>query len=395
MIVVTKYYWIPEKYKKDIYVYENDELRHFDFKFPDIKLPSIKIPDVKLPDIGRIIDDAGKTLAKSAEDIGKNVAKGLDDAAKSLNDAGKTVSNAVSGTLGSLLGREWKNHKWIARKRDKNGKWIYDYGDGFPGEKGIFGKNGGVSPEDIKLYEPSMAEKILTPLVGLGKALTGASLEDIINGGKEFVGGFLALGKRLHSNAEKEKAGFDSSNGLRRKASGDKGKDYDLANANPEWDLKDGGSQSNCPCCSFAYDLRRRGYEVTAKQTRTGLPENQITSFYKDPDVKTVKPKTRANINQSIDSYRKEYGKNLSRAVEEQFKSEPDNSRGVCWMTWSNGSGGHIVAYEKENGVTKLYDAQSGEKLNINEYVDNASDFKYYRTDNLEPNYDMMKKVVE
>lgn len=27
-----------------------------------------------------------------------------------------------------------KNHKWIARKRGPNGKWIYDYGNGFPGE---------------------------------------------------------------------------------------------------------------------------------------------------------------------------------------------------------------------------------------------------------------------
>ena len=28
-----------------------------------------------------------------------------------------------------------KHHKWIDRKRNANGKWIYDYGDGFPGEK--------------------------------------------------------------------------------------------------------------------------------------------------------------------------------------------------------------------------------------------------------------------
>lgn len=28
-----------------------------------------------------------------------------------------------------------KNHKWVDRKRGPDGKWIYDYGDGFPGEK--------------------------------------------------------------------------------------------------------------------------------------------------------------------------------------------------------------------------------------------------------------------
>lgn len=27
--------------------------------------------------------------------------------------------------------REWANHKWVARKRNDDGKWIYDYGNGF------------------------------------------------------------------------------------------------------------------------------------------------------------------------------------------------------------------------------------------------------------------------
>ena len=31
--------------------------------------------------------------------------------------------------------REWKNHKWIDRKRGPGGKWIYDYGNGYPGER--------------------------------------------------------------------------------------------------------------------------------------------------------------------------------------------------------------------------------------------------------------------
>ena len=27
--------------------------------------------------------------------------------------------------------RMWQNHKWVSRKRGKNGKWIYDYGYGY------------------------------------------------------------------------------------------------------------------------------------------------------------------------------------------------------------------------------------------------------------------------
>lgn len=404
---MARYYYTKDKNKtvqrtRYYYGLDNDnQLYHFGFKIPDIKLPDIgKIADDVKKNVDNLtkgvakgLDDTVKAVSKGADDAAKAVSKGASDAAKGVGNVANNLVKGASDLAGGLFGREWKDHKWIARKRNAEGKWIYDYGNGFPGEGSIAGQNGSVSPDDVKLYEPSLVEKFLTPLVGLGKALTGGNIDDVINGGKEFVGGFLALGKRLQSNAAKEGAEADST-GFKRKKDGDKGKDYDLANTNPEWDLKDGGSQNNCPCCSFAYDLRRRGYEVTAKQTRTGLPEGQISSFYKNPQVKEVKAKTTASPNMTVQDYRKKHGEDLSKAVEKQFESEPDNSRGVCWMNWNTG-GGHIVAYEKENGETHLYDAQSGQKLNISDYVNNAQDFKYYRTDNLEPNYDMMKKVVE
>ena len=51
--------------------------------------------------------------------------------------AEKRKKQAESGkaTAGKLTDRSWKNHKWIDRKRGPNGKWIYDYGDGFNGER--------------------------------------------------------------------------------------------------------------------------------------------------------------------------------------------------------------------------------------------------------------------
>lgn len=52
-------------------------------------------------------------------------------------DDSDSLSHAINlgGLVKGLKNREWKNHKWVARKRGKNGKWIYDYGDGFPDEK--------------------------------------------------------------------------------------------------------------------------------------------------------------------------------------------------------------------------------------------------------------------
>ena len=52
-------------------------------------------------------------------------------------DDSDSLSHAINlkGLAKGLKNREWKKHKWVARKRGKDGKWIYDYGDGFPDEK--------------------------------------------------------------------------------------------------------------------------------------------------------------------------------------------------------------------------------------------------------------------
>ena len=55
-----------------------------------------------------------------------------------LGSAAKSVSNKASSAISNMkktTEREWKKHKWVARKRGKNGKWIYDYGNGYPDEQ--------------------------------------------------------------------------------------------------------------------------------------------------------------------------------------------------------------------------------------------------------------------
>ena len=57
------------------------------------------------------------------------------------NDNGiRKLENSINNKTranqrGGSTGREWENHKWVARKRNTEGKWIYDYGDGFPDEQ--------------------------------------------------------------------------------------------------------------------------------------------------------------------------------------------------------------------------------------------------------------------
>ena len=371
-----RHYYIPEQYRPYY-----DDLQHFDFK---------------LPNVGKFLNDVGKNASNAMNDIGKNASKAVDEAGKNISKATSDVSKSVSGMLGGLTGREWKNHKWIDRKRNKDGKWIYDYGNGFPGESNLTGDRAfkRTANKDIKIVPPSAAMKFLTPLFGLGKALVSATPQESLQGAAEFIGGFLEVGKQAKANLAKMGTEKDS-HGLALKKH-DYGKNDDLKVTNPGWDNKDGGSQLNCPCASVAYDMRRRGYEVTAKQHLTGLGRPQVASFYKDATFHQVtadKP-VKYRDGMSVAEFNKEKGEALTEAVEDQFKTEPNNTRGMAMVDWQGG-GGHIFAYEKEDGVVKFYDAQSGEKLDIKDYVGKSETFEYFRTDNLEPDYEQVKKVIE
>ena len=73
---------------------------------------------------------------------GREIDKGLRKAASAMKQPKDTggqhyYSNptASGDGGGGAMDREWKNHKWISRERGKNGKWVYDYGDGAGGKK--------------------------------------------------------------------------------------------------------------------------------------------------------------------------------------------------------------------------------------------------------------------
>lgn len=114
---MTKYVYNSHKKDGSNYIYHSEEwdydyLQHFElpFKVKLPKMPKLDLP--KVPDLSGIAKE-GKKLSKKAS---------------------KAISDILPGDK-KKKDREWKNHKWKDRKRDKNGKWIYDYGDGFPGEK--------------------------------------------------------------------------------------------------------------------------------------------------------------------------------------------------------------------------------------------------------------------
>lgn len=141
------------------------------------------------------------------------------------------------------------------------------------------------------------------------------------------------------------------------------------------WTRRD-GCTNNCMLCTTAMDLRRRGYDVRAGKVEHGFNENELKKWYKNPKIKY----------------------NTWSDMEKFLKNEPEGSYGNFMVTWKNAYGaGHSMFYRIENGQPKIYCAQSDKVFTMKDLAGRVEKFNekstcVARTDNLEPNYDYLKK---
>ncbi len=170
-------------------------------------------------------------------------------------------------------------------------------------------------------------------------------------------------------------------------AIGDKGRPYGMEaaykDANPLYDktMTHDAYTQNCQRCVVAYDLRRRGYDVTALPTYEGdtLPETRIRGnvhwgrwqgAFQNAKPVSVKAKTSEKVVKNIESRMKSYG---------------DGARGVISIVYKNSSKGHVFNVEQRKGKTYFVDAQSGKRLWAKNFIDivDRSTVTLTRTDNL------------
>ena len=195
----------------------------------------------------------------------------------------------------------------------------------------------------------------------------------------------ILRGKQIVHNAKilsfKVKRMFDdvdAESGL-PKIRKEESKEKTLKTVNPSKGSHLASSGNNCCLCTIAYDLRRRGYDVIAKQNAPinllyDISSEDVSWMYGFPKVSRTK--TAANL-------------------ERELKKQPNGARGAAFCTWKSGSG-HVVAYEMENGKPILYDAQSGDRYDkISDLFSDVKDTSYIRLDDKKPNYNFVKIAVQ
>ena len=122
----------------------------------------------------------------------------------------------------------------------------------------------------------------------------------------------------------------------------------------------------NCSNCAVAYEMRRRGYEVTAGPAMPKLQKNPESAWL-NPDIKYVKQDGVAEIKNALFCW-------------------GDGARAQVCVTWGDGGGkGHVFIAEQRGKVTVFLDPQTGTEYNKNIFKRTVQEkTKYWRIDDLE-----------
>lgn len=167
----------------------------------------------------------------------------------------------------------------------------------------------------------------------------------------------------------------------------------DVAAVNPK------NGEMNCMLCTTAFELRRRGYDVSAKVSVDGFPTEALLSWYKDIDI---------NVTHRLNSW-DDYFKNaqaassprgnvsLEKAVMKDLKKQGVGARGNLMVRLSLYAG-HSVAYEVTEKGVQIYDTQQNQIYTVDEskkIMRRVLGAEYARTDTAEFNESMAPHLVD
>ena len=149
-----------------------------------------------------------------------------------------------------------------------------------------------------------------------------------------------------------------------------------LEACNPNYELADCW-KINCQRCVPTYEMRMRGYDVTAKPCEQMRDYIALHPFdvWKNPEV--------INCN-GLDQ------------ITEQMAEWGDGARSQIVVTWKGGNGGHTFVAEQVDGKTRIFDPQNHD-IDVTDYFENVEpgSVQFCRMDNLEVNEELINLCCE
>jgi hypothetical protein len=181
------------------------------------------------------------------------------------------------------------------------------------------------------------------------------------------------------------------------------------------------GTKVNCRRATFAYEMRRRGFDVAATRTTNGRGQDingllnavgdqnavtrggrarGITRYLKEAYVKEVNPSAKTPYTDLVMG-RSGPVKKIPGGVKDIFSTlseQPNGARGELGLAWTQG-GAHSIAWEVVNGKAVLFDTQSGKKFmdatNVTLGLPSVKDLSYTRLDNVKLNDKFLQRWLK
>ena len=135
---------------------------------------------------------------------------------------------------------------------------------------------------------------------------------------------------------------------------------------NPDWE-----GQGNCQCCVPACEMRRRGYDVTARKA-------MVLSIARNPSLVWAGAEVVETEKTGVSEIRK------------SMKGWGEGARCQISVQWKKEMARHTFMAEQVDGKTMFYDPQTGKDASA--YFRHAmlGKTKFWRIDNLEPTSDIL-----
>ena len=166
------------------------------------------------------------------------------------------------------------------------------------------------------------------------------------------------------------------------------------------------GTNMNCRRATFAYEMRRRGYDVQATRTSNGQGQT-VGGLFKatSPSKEEQTQGLLAMLRRDADV---DYGTGIGKtgiggdedSIFGALNKQPERSRGELGVLWKGPmpgipGGGHSVAYEIINGKAHVFDNQTGKEYKPGDPVfSQIESAAFTRLDNVELNDSFLAKWV-
>ena len=198
------------------------------------------------------------------------------------------------------------------------------------------------------------------------------------------IGGQATASVKTNKVTKANESGeVDKKTGFHKKQDREYTRKEDMKSVNPGFKNLNANTKNNCMLCTMTYDLRKRGYAVSANTGMSGYYSDDIKRWYPKAKVQTVK-------NTDADG-KKSRSALVKNTIDELEKMGP-GARGNLAVMFSSSklfdvpAGGHSMAFEiSPQGKLEILDCQTNKVYsNPQSILSRCMNVDYSRLDNVD-----------